>query len=180
MASPVPEVRAALQESVARILAIAGAHEFLALHGAAGFAVQAAAKRVLALVRQTVVPAGFALSEVFEGEEIALPSKRAANLALVMNEIFQNAMEHGFKGRASGTVGLRTSRAAGCVRLDFYDDGCGMPEGFVWEKSKRLGLSILRTIVEGELGGVLHIESRRGALHGTHVILEIPWEGESE
>lgn len=175
-----PEVRAALQESVARILAIAGAHEFLALHGAAGFAVQAAAKEVLALVRQTVVPAGFALSEVFEGEEITLPAKRAANLALVMNEIFQNAMEHGFKDRESGTVGLRTSRAAGCVRLDFYDDGCGMAAAPSPEKRERLGLAILRTIVEGDLGGSLCLESRTdAAAHGTHVILEIPWEEEA-
>ena len=131
-------------------------------------------------MRQTVVPAGFALSEVFEGEEITLPAKRTANLALVMNEIFQNAMEHGFKGRASGTVGLRTSRAAGCVRLDFYDDGCGMAQELPPEKSGRLGIAILRTIVEGDLGGSLRIEScTDAAAHGTHVILEIPWEEEA-
>ena len=52
-----------------------------------------------------------------------------------------------------------------------------MPEGFAPEKSQRLGLAILRTIVESELGGSLRIESCSDAqAHGTHVILEIPWE----
>lgn len=175
-----PEVKAALRESVARILAIAGAHEFLSLNGAEGFAVQAAARKVLALVRRSVLPEGFVLLETIEGEEVALPAARAANLALVMNEIFQNALEHGFKDRESGTIGLCTSRRTDAVRLDFYDDGCGLPEGFDPEKSERLGLAIIKTIVEGELGGILRIESRRdGAAHGTHVILDIPWEGET-
>lgn len=171
------EVKDALKESIGRILAIAGAHEMLSVNGAGSFAVQKAAKRVLALVRRTVVPADFVISEVFEGEEITLPIARAANLALVMNEIFQNALEHGFKDRRSGTIGLRTSRRTGVFCLDFYDDGCGMPEGFAPEKSQRLGLAILRTIVESELGGSLRIESCSDAqTHGTHVFLEIPWE----
>ena len=173
------EVRAALKESVSRILAIAGAHEVLSANGAESFAVQATARNVLALVRRTVLAEGFSLVETIEGEEVALPAARAANLALVMNEIFQNALEHGFKGRKSGAIGLRTSRQAGHVRLDFHDDGCGMDESFAPKERKRLGFSIMRTIVEGELGGILRIESRQdAAAHGTHVIVDIPWEGE--
>ena len=184
------EVRAALQESVGRILAMAGAHEFLSKSAVQEVDVHATAKRVLAFLAAHMLPAGFSLNQEIQGAGLILPASRAANLALVMNEIFSNSLTHGFAGRERGRIGLRTSTAERCARLVFFDDGCGLPTDFSLEKSRTLGLAIVRTIVEGELGGIVRIKSggkAEGAAddaamaglppQGTQIALDIPWEG---
>ena len=53
-----------------------------------------------------------------------------------------------------------------------HDDGRGLPEGFSLEKSDRLGLQIVRTLVAAELDGSLGMhESPTG---GTDVVLRVP------
>ncbi|MBI4630423.1 MAG: histidine kinase, partial [Chloroflexi bacterium] len=39
-----------------------------------------------------------------DGEAIVLPSRPATSLALVVNELLQNALEHAFVNRARGKV----------------------------------------------------------------------------
>jgi two-component sensor histidine kinase len=51
------------------------------------------------------------------------------------------------------------------------DDGAGLPEGFDLLTGGGLGLQIVRTLVEGELGGTLTVEP--GA-PGTRVTLDLP------
>ena len=59
--------------------------------------------------------------------------------------------------------------------LDFYDDGIGLPDDFAERPRKSLGLSIVRTLVEGDLGGTFVLENdERGSGHGTHARLKLP------
>ena len=48
-------------------------------------------------------------------------------------------------------------RIVGRLHVVVEDDGRGLPEGFDLDASTQLGLSIVRTLVESELGGVLEI-----------------------
>jgi two-component sensor histidine kinase len=52
------------------------------------------------------------------------------------------------------------------------DDGRGLPAGFSLADSTRLGLKIVRTLVEGELRGSIDLEPTSGA--GTAARLVIP------
>ena len=54
------------------------------------------------------------------------------------------------------------------------DDGRGLPEGFTLEGSTNLGLSIVRTLVESELGGRLALGPARGS--GTRAEIDVPLE----
>lgn len=63
-------------------------------------------------------------------------------------------------------------RADARLLITVIDDGCGLPEGFDPQRAGNLGLQIVRTLVEGELGGtfdMLRMEPR-----GTKVVLDIP------
>jgi two-component sensor histidine kinase len=51
------------------------------------------------------------------------------------------------------------------------DDGVGLPATFDLRDSHRLGLQIVRTLVEGELGGRLALRPRPGG--GTAAVLDI-------
>lgn len=96
-------------------------------------------------------------------------------MALVLNELVLNAMEHAFGGRKSGLIGLAVQEDEDHWHLDFYDDGAGLPDGFEDLPRKSLGLTIVQTLVEGDLGGTFSIENdERGPGHGTHARLCIP------
>ncbi len=64
---------------------------------------------------------------------------------------------------------IRAERSARWLDVVVHDDGRGLPEGFSLEKSDRLGLQIVRTLVSAELDGSLGMHDvadrrhRRGA-----------------
>ena len=166
-----PEVRAALRESVNRILSISLVHEFLSQQDEELINVAEVARNIYDLVIQSMLEPGFAIEKIFESEPVILPSERASSLALVVNELVQNAIEHGFVGRSSGIIGLRLSIASEReYRLEIYDNGVGLPDGFDRAKTKSLGIQIVRTLVETDLGGSFELVSSGG----THAIITIP------
>ena len=50
---------------------------------------------------------------------------------------------------------IRAERSARWLDVVVHDDGRGLPDGFSLEKSDRLGLQIVRTLVSAELDGSL-------------------------
>ena len=101
-----------------------------------------------------------------------LASEVATPLAMVLTELMQNSVEHGLGTRA-GTVELAAERSLGRLRVSVSDDGTGLPSGFDPETSGNLGLSIVRTLVIGELDGVLELGPRHDG-PGTTVVVDIP------
>jgi two-component sensor histidine kinase len=75
---------------------------------------------------------------------------------MVLTELLQNATEHAFDG-GPGHVEVTAERADGRLELAVTDDGRGLPEGFDPGRSPSLGLSIVRALVESELGGSMTI-----------------------
>ena len=100
-----------------------------------------------------------------QGSFGVLPSQAANALAMVLTELLQNAVEHGYDDadpaahRHRSCVGVE--HLVGRMHVVVDDDGRGLPEGFSLDGSTNLGLSIVRTLVESELGGQL--EHERGA-----------------
>lgn len=163
------EVKAALRESVDRVLSISVVHEFLSQQGEEDIDVQEVMRQIFRLVANNMVDATFTIHTEFSGPELILPSRYASSLALVLNELVLNAMEHAFTGRSSGTIGLAVETSDTELLLDFYDDGIGLPDGFKMKGRKSLGLSIVQTLVEGDLGGSFALENDpRGKGFGTH------------
>jgi hypothetical protein len=95
----------------------------------------------------------------------------ATPLSMVLTELLQNALEHGLRGR-SGVVEVSTRRLENELEIVVADDGEGLPIGFSLSASPRLGLQIVRTLVEGDLRGELEIVPRPGG--GTLATLRIP------
>jgi two-component sensor histidine kinase len=90
---------------------------------------------------------------------------------MVLTEVLQNAVEHGLR-EGAGSLAVTAQRLVGRLHVTVEDDGAGLPPGFELDGSTSLGLSIVRTLVESELGGQLGIGPRRGG--GTRVDLDIP------
>ena len=119
---------------------------------------------------QNMLEPDFKLETKFKGETIILPSEHASSLALVMNELIQNSIEHGFIGCNEGVIGLNIVRESDNYLIDLYDNGTGLPEAFQKHASKSLGLQIVRTLIEDDLGGTFELYSDKG----THARINIP------
>jgi two-component sensor histidine kinase len=59
------------------------------------------------------------------------------------------------------------------VVIEVRDDGVGLPEGFRLEEAEGLGLMIVRTFVEADLGGTIEMRNRTGC-PGAVVTLRVP------
>jgi two-component system, sensor histidine kinase PdtaS len=166
----VPEARDALEESVRRVSSIAVVHETLSgtLDEAVHF--DQVADRVLGMEAEV---AGTAVSVDRVGSFGVLPAEVATPLAMALSELVHNAVEHGYDRGDRGCVQVVvTAPDAHRFRVVVVDDGRGLPAGFEAGQSDRLGLAIVRTLVEGELGGRLRVERREAG--GTTASIDIP------
>jgi len=162
--------REVLTETINRILSIAGVHEILAADGLRQVAVHEMLERVAQTVRQTMAPPGLALEVTVSGDDPSLPSQQATSLALVVNELLQNAMEHAFQGRSRGAVTIALAAGRDTLRVEVRDDGVGLPDGFSPERSAGLGLEIVRTLVGSDLKGQIAF----GGGDGTRAVITMP------
>ena len=101
----------------------------------------------------------------------------ATPLAMVLTELLQNALQHGFSPQAAGEVDhslleVVVVREPERLRVTVADSGVGLPDGFDLESATSLGLQIVRTLVVGELGGRLRIVPRPGG--GTEAVVDLP------
>ena len=167
--------REALEEAVRRVGAIAVVHEILSQSFTEDVEFDTVADQLLGLVSEVGAHEGsVALRRT--GSFGTLRSEAATPLAMVLTEVLQNAMEHGFPGGRAGTVEVIAASGAGTRDGDLVvqvrDDGIGLPEQFDAEQSTSLGLSIVRTLV-AELGGTMTIGPRADEV-GTLVEFAFP------
>ncbi len=164
-----PAGRAALEEAVRRVGSIAVVHETLAATGQDRVAFDEVADRVIASVVEVATTSGVTTA-VRIGEFGMLSPAVATPLAMILAELVQNAIEHGF-GEVAGQLEVRIDRAENHLRMVVADDGIGLPPGFDLEGSTNLGLQIVRTLTINELGGQIKVNR---AVSGTEVVVEIP------
>ncbi len=159
--------RDVLQISVNRILSIAAVHEILSQEGFRFVDVKDVADRIAQLTAQNMISPDRRIGIHVTGEAIVLPSKPATSLALVINELLQNALEHAFVGQEQGAVTISLGRSPHHFIVEVSDDGVGLPR----ERPASTGLEIVETLVRDDLRGKLTFKSGQ---QGTHVIIRLP------
>ena len=166
-----PEARQAIDDAVARIRSIALVHETLSAATGASQEVDfdEIVRPLVRLVEEGLLSPDRRVQMLVEGEAGALRAEIATPLAVVMTELLQNAVRHGFPDdgdHVSGTVLVSLENDGRRLCLQVTDDGVGLPIGEDGEPrgldaSTSLGLTIVRTLV-GELGGTMTITSDGG------------------
>jgi len=162
--------RAALDEAVRRVGSIAIVHETLSHNLDEQVAFDEIADRVLSMVMELSQDGRVRARR--SGSFGILSAQVATPLAMILTELLQNALEHGFGTSHSGEVEVRAERSEERLLIEVDDDGLGLPEGFDPQRTGNLGLQIVRTLVAGELLGAFDMRDRQGG--GTVVSLDLP------
>ncbi len=152
-------VEDALNDTLSRILAISSVHELLTRDDLDSVSIKKVAESILHGTQQSIVPPGKTVRTEVEGDDFLLPLNKATSVALVLNELVQNAVEHGFKTLQDGRIHIRLQECEKELRLAVTNDGAALPSGFSVRSSDSLGLSIVETLVRGDLHGVFTLEN---------------------
>jgi two-component sensor histidine kinase len=187
-----PEARAAIEESVRRIRSIALVHETLSAGASQEVDFGEVVRQLVRMVGEGIVSDEQPVRLTVEGDPGEVRAEVATALAVVLTELLQNAVEHGFppgdhdaehgfppgdhdaqpagdQPAARVTVSLANDGTQLVVRV--ADSGVGLPPGFVLDGST-LGLTIVRALVTTDLNGTITMESDAGTVVEVRVPVE--------
>jgi two-component sensor histidine kinase len=183
-----PEAKAAVSESVRRIRTIALVHESLSREPGEDIAFIEIVRPLLRLAEEGLQSPDRPIRFKVTGEGGRIPAHTATPLSVVLTELLQNAVDHGFpEGSRGGDVAVSLSHTRGQLHVEVVDNGRGVDPGFDLDVTTGLGLSIVRTLVTTELNGSIsmrpadpadleHLRTgdRGPSTHGTVVELTVP------
>jgi two-component sensor histidine kinase len=186
-----PEAIAAVGESVRRIRTIALVHEALSREPGDDVTFIEIVRPLLRLAEEGLQSPDRPVRFSVQGDGGRIPAAIATPLSVVLTELLQNAVDHGFpEGSGGGSVLVRLENDSRALRLSVIDDGRGVAAGFTLDSATGLGLSIVRTLVTTELNGEIVMRpltaddaERAGFVsdrqpRGTVVELSVPISGE--
>lgn len=161
---PTGEARHALEESERRVRSIAVVHEILSRDTTD----EVDFNDILPSLVRMAEDLGSTERPVkisYTGEAGDLQASLATPLAVVINELLQNAAEHARPVKDHGHsqplhVEVELDRRDGELRVTVADDGMGLPEGFDIDSTSSLGLSIVRGLVGSQMGGTIRMYNR--------------------
>lgn len=159
------EKRKVLEDGRARVLAISAVHESLSADGSA--------ERVP--LRGPIERLVANLDEIYDDDvrceldvcEAEVGLDQATLLCLVLNEIVTNAHKHAFLdiARDEKRVSVYASVEGGELVVRVADNGRGMAAAEADGWSSTLGFTLIRNLVENQLGGSWKMESFDGVSH---------------
>ena len=162
------EARDALTQAMRRVSAIAVVHDTLSEGLTQSVDFDDVFARVMKLVAEVAAAPNTRARTRTTGRFGTLPSEYATPLALALTELVTNAVEHGLAGQ-EGDVEIAAERTIDRLEVRVRDTGSGLPEGQV---GRGLGTQIVRTLIQGELGGTIDWHTLVGK--GTEVTIDIP------
>ena len=147
------EASAILAETVRRIQGIAATHDLLST-GEVGMApVDEIARKIVGVVSGNFLPLDLHVRFHVGAAPYLLPSEQATTLAIVLNELVSNAIEHGFEQRSGGEIRITGAKQDDLIVVRVADDGAGLPPDFSLDTAEGLGLQLVRGLVRSDLRG---------------------------
>jgi two-component sensor histidine kinase len=157
------EIRAVLEESRTRVLAIALVHENLyQTDDLSEVGLDTYLRSLLANLAATYDAAGRGIEIAISAAGVHLPVNVAIPCGLIIGELVTNAFKHAFPTERRGRIGIEVTRAGErAMVLIVGDDGVGLPPAFEVRPSTSLGMDLVHTFAE-QLGATLEIGAGPG------------------
>ena len=161
------DARSVLRDTAGRLNALAATLEEIIHVSDKSASLKYVLEKVRANVLQSSISTVQPISIKIVADNIQISSAYASPIALVVNELLQNAMKHAFPAGRNGSVTITAEKGILSTKISVVDDGVGFdPEQ---EKKNGTGLDIVKTIVKEKLNGEFAIESSQ---NGTAVTFD--------
>jgi len=142
----------ALNDVLSRILAIASVHDLLSREDLDHVGLRSISDALVQHQQASLVMPDKRITFQVRGEDVHLNMTQATQIALVLNELILNAVEHGFSTASEGEIHVNVEEKDGEVGVWVSDSGDTLPPDFDMSKSGHLGLQIVESLVRA-LGG---------------------------
>jgi len=173
------EAREAVAESVRRVRTIALVHETLSREPGDDVVFIEIVRPLLRLSEEGLQSPDRPVRFVVNGDGGRIPATIATPLSVVVTELLQNAIDHGFpEGEGGGTVVVTLDSDDAVLTIKVVDDGRGLADSFDLSAATGLGLSIVRTLVTTELAGTIDMrQPTQEELDGANLTLRPGYRG---
>lgn len=111
------ETKLVLRDCINRVTSIAVVHEFLSQQDSGKIDVAVAAQGIYEAIIASMADPNLKLQTSFKADNVLLPSDKATSIALVLNELLQNSLDHAFAGRSSGRLDVEFYKIPGSYCL---------------------------------------------------------------
>ena len=142
----------ALNDCLNRILAISTVHDLLSREDLDHVGVRSIAENLVHHQQTSFVMPDRKIKFEVRGSDVRLNMTQATQVALLLNELVANAIEHGFAKTPSGEIHVNVEDTDGEISIWVSNNGDPLPEGFDPTRASHLGLKIVENLARG-LGG---------------------------
>ncbi|NCB41351.1 MAG: hypothetical protein EOM59_01825 [Clostridia bacterium] len=153
------EMRRAFKENIGRVLSIAAIHDILTNNQMDAVI---DVKLLIEKIRrnlQSITESGQSITIDVEGDDLFVDADKGTAIALAVNELMINALEHGFEGRAKGTIRVAIREGNQYSTIEVSDDGTGFD--LSKKRAQSLGLDLVSLTVREKLKGTFRLDSSK-------------------
>ncbi|MCC7433704.1 MAG: GAF domain-containing protein [Methanoregulaceae archaeon] len=151
----------AINDSLARILAISSVHDLLSREDLDHVGIRSIAEMLVQHQKNSLILPDRRVRFDVRGDDVRLDMAQATQVALLINELIQNAVEHGFHETMEGEIHVTVERSEHEVSLWVSNSGDPLPEDFEPVRDGRLGIQIVENLARA-LGGKFKISNILG------------------
>jgi PAS domain S-box-containing protein len=156
-------LRVALRDSQNRIRTLALIHE--KLYGArdmAEIAIKEYIQDLTSSLFRSLTSQSASVSLDLDVADVLLAIDAAIPVALILNELVSNSLEHAFPQRSGGAMSITFKPvSASRYKMVVADNGIGIPAGLDFRNSDSLGLQLVCLLTK-QLGGEIELDRRAG------------------
>lgn len=151
------QAKKAFEESINRILSIATTHEVLSQKGIDDVDI----KTILSKIKDNAIRNSIQLNKTIIinlcGDSLNVNSDKATSIAIIVNELIENSLEHAFTEEEEGVIEIIIKKGITYSNITISDNGKGFDIKLLRKNS--LGLKIVMSIVKDKLSGNINMES---------------------
>ncbi|HEX7467638.1 MAG TPA: histidine kinase dimerization/phosphoacceptor domain -containing protein [Methanobacterium sp.] len=94
-------------------------------------------------------------------QDIVLNMDTAVPCGLIINELVTNSIKFAFTGKENGRIYIKLYSEDGFFTMIIGDNGIGLPEGLDIDNPQKLGLQLVRTLID-QLEGKVEFDGKNG------------------
>lgn len=142
----------AISDTLSRILAISSVHDLLSREDLDHVGLRSISEALVQHQQHSLMNPDKHIRFEVRGDDVRLNMTQATQVALVLNELIQNAVEHGFQVSDEGDIHITVEENDSEVAIWVSNNGDAFPAEFDLASQSSLGLQIVDNLSRG-LGG---------------------------